>query len=771
MGRPRLVQALLLVLATLLYANTVPNRWALDDTLIITNNRYVQRGLAGADSLLLKDAFYGSYGSNVHAVAGGRWRPLSPLLFAAEAELLAPLKKNAAQEVVRDAAGFRQRDLGADTWFPHLLHLQNALLFGLVCAVLYGVLRRLLHERVDGAAPARYRPDVVALAATVLYAVHPLHTEVVANVKSCDELLSLLVALLTLHLVWNAYHAGAGLGPAGGPAPGRWLAAAAGTFALALLAKETAVGFVVVIPLALWFFTPAAGRRIAALCWPLLLVLGLYGAARTAVVGRPGAAPVAEELMNDPFLVLDARAQYAPLVPGSDVQKLLHPNADTFTKMPYANELATNLYTYGRYLKLLVWPHPLTSDYYPRTIAVQSFADPSVWAGLLLNAGLLGWALWQLRGRRSALAFAILVYYATFALVSNLLFPIGTNMAERFLFVPSVGFCLAGALGLDWVLRRAGARAAGGTLVGFGLACAVLAAATVGRNAQWQDNLTLLTHDAQVSVGSGKVKTDLAGTLLAGLAAQNQPGLPPAAAPATTQVARDSVARQALPLLREALRIHPMSWSAWLHLGSAHLLLAQNPANLPQVNYTHLLTSLAALDQAHFYQSAHAEASINALRSLAYADLGRLVGQQYADLPHAAAYLAQAVALDSTNAQAYSLLGTAYAQQRQFGPAIQATERSLALRPHDRGTRENLAVVYQQQAEADPAQRPQLARAELLLREVQAQNRRLPETDPTRPAAIARTLHLLARTYALQCNRTRQAEVERELAALPAARP
>ena len=345
------------------------------------------------------------------------------------------------------------------------------------------------------------------------------------------------------------------------------------------------------------------------------------------------------------------------------MQRLVRPDANTFTRMPYANELATNLYTYGRYLRLLVWPHPLTSDYYPRTIAVQSFADAGVWAGLLLNAGLLGWALWQLRRRRSVLAFAILFYYVTFALVSNLVFPIGTNMAERFLFVPSVGFCLAVGLGLDWVLRRAGALPAGGALAGFGVVCAVLAGATVVRNAQWLDNLTLLTHDAQVSVGSGKAKTDLAGTLLARLTEQDEPGpLGAAASAGQWPAVRDSVGRQALPLLREALRIHPMSWTAWLHLGSAHLLLAQNPANLPQVNYTHLLTGLAALDQAYFYQSAYAGKTINTLRSLAYSDLGRLMGQQYGDLAGAATNLQQATVLDPTNAQAFSLLGTAYEQ-------------------------------------------------------------------------------------------------------------
>ena len=65
-----------------------------------------------------------------------------------------------------------------------------------------------------------------------------------------------------------------------------------------------------------------------------------------------------------------------------------------------------------------------------------------------------------------------------------------------------------------------------------------------------------------------------------------------------------------------------------------------------------------------------------------------------------------------------------------------------------------------------------LTRAERLLREVQAQNNRLPADDPTKP--VCQCPHLGAAgpgNYALQGNRARQAEAERELEALPAPRP
>jgi tetratricopeptide (TPR) repeat protein len=764
LGQPRLVQAVLFALAVLLYANTVPNKWAVDDLPIIRDNTLVQRGLAGVPAIFTHDAFYGYYQQDLNALTGGRYRPLSPALFAAEAELLAPVKRDAQQEVVHDKQGYRLRDLGADTWFPNLLHLQNALLFGLLCVVLYQGLGQLLRPAL-AAGPAR--ADAVAALATLLFALHPLHTEVVANVKSCDELLSLLGALLALRFTVAAHDAG--------PGPGRrtQLLAAAGVFGLALLAKEMAVSFVVIVPLALWFFRAASWRRAAALGAPLLLVLGLYAGLRTAVVGVPQRAQVVPELMNDPFLVLDPQAQYAPLVPGSDVQKLLHPTAQTFSRMPYANELATNVYTFGRYLRLLVWPHPLTSDYYPREVAVHSWADGSVWLALLLNAGLLGWALWH-TPRRSPVAFGILFYFITFFIVSNLLFPVGTNMAERFLFVPSVGACLVAALLLTGLAARlAGRPAAQWALVGAGaVGCLALAAGTLHRNPQWHDNYTLFAHDAQVSVNSGKIKTDLAALTIehlqaeeqqAALVLKNLPAAERTQAERRLTQRRDSAVQATLPLLREALVIHPMSWVAWRQLGSAHYLLAQTTANLPQVNYTHLLTALAAYEQARFYQQGQAGEGIGELQSHTYRDLGRLVGEQYADLPHAIAYLEKARTLTPDEPLLYSLLGTAYSRQADYPRAIAATRRSLELQPADRATQENLAILYQQVAAADPAQRPLLPQAERLLRQVLTATHARPDNDPQKPAALHRTLGLLIQNYGLQGDAARQAATTQEL--------
>ena len=90
---------------------------------------------------------------------------------------------------------------------------------------------------------------------TLLYLTHPIHTEVAANIKGCDELLSLLFVIAAFNRI-AAWFRRETVGN---------LAAAGGLFFLALLSKESAITCVAVIPLLAWFFAPRFSARRAAL--------------------------------------------------------------------------------------------------------------------------------------------------------------------------------------------------------------------------------------------------------------------------------------------------------------------------------------------------------------------------------------------------------------------------------------------------------------------------------------------------------------------------
>ena len=122
-------------------------------------------------------------------------------------------------------------------------------------------------------------------------------------------------------------------------------------------------------------------------------------------------------------------------------------------------------------------------------------------AGLLAVAGATAW-FWQ---RSKALFLCGAFFLATFSLTSNFLRPIGTIMAERLLYLPSLGFTCAVACAVG---RR---RAATPMLVMLSL---LYAGRTVARNADWHDHLTLFASAAEVSPNSSLVQANLAHALL-----------------------------------------------------------------------------------------------------------------------------------------------------------------------------------------------------------------------------------------------------------------
>ncbi|NJB87652.1 cytochrome c-type biogenesis protein CcmH/NrfG [Lewinella marina] len=255
--RPVWQAALLFVFSFLLYANTLGHDFALDDAVVITDNRLVQRGLAGWPELFSHDTFYGFFGEEDRAalVAGGRYRPLTPALFALEAEV---------------AAG------------PFLHHLLNVIWYGLLTVVVFGLFRELFRDRE--------LPWWLVWAAAALFAAHPIHTEAVANIKGRDEILVLLGAAGSTWVVLRLARRGGA---------GQWAAAAgAGVlFFLGCLAKENAITFLAVLPLLLYL----RGRGGYRYLMPVGAAAVGYLALRFAVIGFDLGDP-SPELMNNPFL-------------------------------------------------------------------------------------------------------------------------------------------------------------------------------------------------------------------------------------------------------------------------------------------------------------------------------------------------------------------------------------------------------------------------------------------------------------------------------------
>jgi len=117
---------------------------------------------------------------------------------------------------------------------------------------------------------------------------------------------------------------------------------------------------------------------------------------------------------------------------------------DSFLGMNLGERTATIFLTLLWYLKLLIYPIPLTHDYYPYHVPKVTWTDWRALLSLVLYAGAIAWSVIAIR-KRSTVAYSILYFVITLSIVSNLLVSVGSFMNERFAYMPSVGFCLLAA--------------------------------------------------------------------------------------------------------------------------------------------------------------------------------------------------------------------------------------------------------------------------------------------------------------------------------------
>jgi len=207
-----------------------------------------------------------------------------------------------------------------------------------------------------------------------------------------------------------------------------------------------------------------------------------------------------------------------------------------------ATRLLTATAVFGKYLWLLVWPAALSADYsFNQIPRVDSPWTASSLLGLLGLIAVVAGTVWAWR-RSKPLFLCGAFFLATFSLTSNFLRPIGTIMAERLLYLPSLGFTCAVA----YAVAQTGRKQIAAVVLAF-----LYAGRTVSRNGDWHDHATLFSSAAEVSPNSSLVQANLANALLyrRGDAA--------------------GAARHAI----EAIRIEPGDPAAYMTLGDAFLKL------------------------------------------------------------------------------------------------------------------------------------------------------------------------------------------------------
>jgi tetratricopeptide (TPR) repeat protein len=607
MYNTRLQGLLIFAFSFLLYANTLTHGFVLDDAIVITDNMYTQQGVKGVGGILSKDTFFGFFKveGKETLVSGGRYRPMTLVIFA-----------------------FLYQVVGAS---PFVFHLLTVLLFAATCVLFYRTLLLLF------GGPGNDRALLLSWLAAMLFAAHPIHTEVVANIKGCDEIVTLMGSLGALYLVVKAYDTG----------QSKWNLLAGLVFFLACLSKENAAAFVVIIPLALWFFRSSNNAEnkgkpsVLAASAPVFIAFAAFFLLRGTILHwRFGGAPM--ELMNNPFLKIEG-SQWVPYAP--------------------VEKLATIFYTLWKYIQLLIVPHPLTHDYYPRQIGLITFSNPVA----LLSVLLYGWMVWYAirgTGRRDPLAFGIWLYLLPLGIVSNFVFPIGTNMGERFAFMPSLGFCLVAAIFLANFYGKNKSLALGI----FGLALALFALKTVTRNPVWASNETLVLSDAETSFNSAKLQNACGGVLF------------DKATKETNAEEQKKLCQKALRHLDQAINIYPNYKDAYISRGGCNFVLKNFDASIA--------------DYRQVIKFAPDDPKYKTYLAIALRDAGKFQGERQNNLVKAAALLSESWQYNPKDAETARLLGVSNGIQGKHADAIMWFNKAVELAPDNAAYLWDLGMAY-----------------------------------------------------------------------------
>ena len=329
---------------------------------------------------------------------------------------------------------------------PLPFHAVNVLLHAAATALVVLLARRIL----VAAAPARAAAG--ALGAGLLFAVHPAHVEAIAPLVGRADLLAAALGLAALRLALA-------------PRPCRRIGAASALLAAAMLCKETAAA----VPL-------------------LYVVVAALLPAAAGLAARPGlATPERRRALRAAAAIAGALAlallPYLLLKPGGAA---VPEQARWFQGQPPAVVGATMTRVLAEYLRILAVPWPLMTDFgyaaripFAATLGIETALATAAW-GAVLAAGVAS------ARRAPLLGLAVLWTFVALLPVSHLV-PMGALMAERLLYLPSVGACLwAGQLPAAWRERARGARARQAAVALGAAVIAILAALSLHRAADWR---------------------------------------------------------------------------------------------------------------------------------------------------------------------------------------------------------------------------------------------------------------------------------------------
>ena len=579
------LSVLLFAMSFMLYANTLYHGYVLDDGDLILNNRLVSNGIQSIPKLLVTPYRYGTLKSE-----NDLYRPLSLVMFAVEYD-------------ISDGK-------------PLLSHAINVILFSFCVVLLFIFLNEFFNRR----------KIALAFLAALIFAFHPIHTEVVANIKSRDELLCFLFGISALITSIYYFHKGKFF----------YLLTTTIFYFLSLFSKETSITLLIIFPLIFIFYFNENRRRSLFVYVAVLLASVVYLTIRHKVLSNYDANHTLNVDFIDNMLV----------------------GAPNFTI-----KIATSIFILGKYIQLLLLPYPLVCDYTFNTIPFVGFNNIYVITSIIVYVGMMiGFIYFLFFKKNKTLAFSIFWYFSSISLFSNFLFPVGVPMAERFLFFPSVGYCIILALLFEKLLTNKGTIdwKSYKTLAFIIPVFLLLGIITFTRNLDWESNLSLFGKDVNTEPKNARLAYYLGTELTKKAADEND------------EKEKHNILLKAVIKLNQAIVIYPSFELAFVQLGNAYF-------------------NLKEMDSAEHYNLIALK--LNNFNPLTHYNLA---GVYFSKKNYEAAkqHCLQTIQIKPDWADAYTSLALCYIQMNQTDSCIFNLRKTIHLSHDKRRAYELLYMVY-----------------------------------------------------------------------------
>ena len=581
--------------SAVLYLGTVNHGFVYDDEIVIIKNTHVQNGISGLSKIWTHNYLNGVQGYN-----DGLYRPLSQTVFA----------------VIVDFFG--------NNSIP--FHLVNIVVYALLGGFIFQLGKQLTGNITLG--------FVFAL----LFVAHPIHTEVVSNNKSLDELLAAIFGVLALYTVSKAENLS-----------GKSILFTTIFFLLALFSKESSISLLLLIPFFYWFFYRKFSKQFITLTVVLLV---------TGVIWYKYHEHIIASMPNEVDKGLFSGLSNAVLLATNGLDKL-----------------ATGCWITFLYLYKCIFPVSLSSDYSPNAIPLIPFLSLKAVVSALGLIGVLLLGLWGVKTKK-LFGLGILIFFIMIAPVSNIFIQIGTSFGERLAFMPSLGIVLA----VTWAYDKISFKPKFSMLL---VLVAVMSIATINRSLDWKSNLDLYVKDVEKQPDSFRTHYNFATALSGSVGEKTGDQL--------TGKERKNI-ELAIFHFNATIKIKPLYADVYNNLGNAyrrlgntekaietHEKLLKMSPSYSKASYNLAVTyyEIKKYKEAHHYFRQYCELKGSELAASWY-HAGVCSGFM-GNFKDAIEEFEESLKLDATKWEAWNYLGMAYGNSNNNEKALAAFEKAYSI--------------------------------------------------------------------------------------------